>query len=122
MLATRVEVVGEGDGRHRGARMAAVTGFGPLALTDPMQIVEWDPPRRCVVRHLGAVIRGDGVFEVVELGPARARLAWSELLELPLGVLGRVGWPLVRPLLRRGVRHSLGRFAALCAAEGAGSG
>ena len=65
-----------------------------------MEVVEWDPPRRCVVRHLGRVVRGDGVFEVVELGPARSRFLWSELLDLPLGALGRLGWPLVRPAFR----------------------
>jgi hypothetical protein len=36
---------------------------------------------------------------------------WSEELELPLGALGRLGWPLVRPLFLAGVRRSLDRFA-----------
>ena len=45
------------------------TGVGPVGFTDPMEVVEWDPPRRCVVAHLGRVVRGDGVFEVTELGP-----------------------------------------------------
>ena len=70
MLGTRVEVDGRGDGRHLGARLRAFTGVGPLGFTDTMEIVEWEPPRRCVVRHTGKVVRGDGVFEVVPLGPA----------------------------------------------------
>jgi hypothetical protein len=111
MLGTRVEVDGPGDGRHLGARLTAVTGVGPLGVTDRMEIVEWEPPRRCVVRHLGKVVRGDGVFEVHPLGPGRAQFVWSELLDLPLGLLGRLGWPLVRPVFRLGVRVSLDRMA-----------
>ena len=93
MLGTRVEVDGPGDGRHLGARLRAFTGVGPLGFTDTMEIVEWEPPRRCVVRHTGKVVRGDGVFEVVPLGPDRARFLWSELLDLPLGAVGALGWP-----------------------------
>ena len=118
MLATRVRTDGPGDspgdGRRLGATLSAVTGVGPFAVTDRMVITEWEPPRRCVVRHTGAVVRGDGIFEVVPLGPARARFVWSELLDLPLGVLGRAGWPLVRPLLRVGVAHSLRAMAHQC--------
>ena len=122
MLATRVEVLGDGDGRHRGARLRAVTGYGPLSFTDPMQILEWDPPRRCVVGHLGALVRGDGVFEVVPLRPGRSQLLWSERLELPMGAFGAVAWLLVRPLVRIGVRCSLARLARLCAAQAAAGG
>lgn len=114
MLGTRVEVDSSGDGRYLGAVLSAVTGVGPFGVTDTMEIVEWQPPRRCVVRHTGRVVRGAGVFEVVELGPERSRFLWSELLDLPLGVLGRTAWPLVRPAMRAGVEASLRRMARLC--------
>lgn len=117
MLATRVETTSGGDGRYLGATMSAATGVGPLAVTDTMEITEWEPPRRCVVRHTGAVIRGDGIFEVTPLGPDRARFLWSELLDLPLGALGRAGWPLVRPAMRAGVERSLRVMARRCEAE-----
>jgi hypothetical protein len=118
MLGTVVGVDGsDSDGRRLGARLTAVTGVGPLSFRDPMEIVEWDPPRRCVVRHLGAVVKGKGVFEVVELAPGRAQFVWSELLELPLGLLGRLGWPLVRPAFRLGVRLSLERMGRQVAAR-----
>lgn len=117
MFATRVRTTSGGDGRALGATLSAVTGVGPLAVTDTMEITEWDPPRRCVVRHTGAVIRGDGIFEVEPLGPARSRFLWSELLELPFGAVGRFGWPLVRPAMRLGVARSLRRMARLCEAE-----
>jgi hypothetical protein len=114
ILGTRVRVDGGGDGRRLGARVSAFTGVGPLGFTDPMEVVEWDPPRRCVVRHLGRVVRGDGVFAVTELGPNRCRFDWSERLELPLGTVGALGWPLVRPAFRAGVAYSLRKLARLC--------
>ncbi len=117
MLGTRIEIEGEGDARHLGGRFRAFTGVGPLGAWDPMEIVEWDPPTRCVVRHLGKVVQGDGVFEVVELGPARSRFLWTELLDLPLGALGRFGWPIVAPTFRAGVAYSLRRMARQCEAE-----
>jgi hypothetical protein len=117
MLGTRVRTTGEGDGRRPGATLSAVTGIGPIGVTDRMEIVEWTPPRRCVVRHLGRVVRGDGVFEVVPLDADRARFLWSELLDLPLGRLGALVWPVLRPAFRAGVAFSLRRMARQCAAE-----
>lgn len=113
MLATTVEVVA-GDGRSVGTELRAVTGFGPLGVADTMRVTGWtEPPagepgvRRIVVTHTGRLIRGDGIFAVEELGPRRSRFLWTELLDLPLGALGRFGWPLVRPAFRAGVAHSL---------------
>jgi len=117
MLGTRVRTLGEGDGRRLGATLEAVTGLGPLGVTDRMEIVEWTPPRRCVVRHLGRVVRGDGVFEVVPLGADRARVLWSELLDLPLGRLGALGWRVLRPAFGAGVAYSLRRMARQCERE-----
>jgi len=117
MLGTRVAVTSGGDGRRPGATLEAVTGVGPLAVTDRMEIVEWAPPRRCVVRHLGRVVRGEGVFEVVAVSPQTARVLWSELLDLPLGRLGALGWPAVRPAFRAGVAYSLRRLARQCEHE-----
>ena len=116
MLGTRVQVNGGGPGHFVGARLRAVTGVGPLGFTDTMEIVEWEPPRRCVVRHLGKVVRGDGVFEVVPLGPGRARFLWSELLDLPLGVVGALGWRVVEPVFRVGLARSLRKMARRCEA------
>lgn len=117
MLATTVEIVA-GDGRSVGTELRAVTGYGPLGVADTMRVSEWtEPPacgrgtRRIVVTHTGALIRGDGVFAVEELGPRRSRFRWTELLDLPLGVLGRLGWPVVRPALRAGVARSLRTMA-----------
>jgi carbon monoxide dehydrogenase subunit G len=122
MLGTRVRTTSGGDGRRLGATLEAVTGIGPLGVTDRMEIVEWTPPRRCVVRHLGRVVRGEGVFEVVPVGSDRARLLWSELLDLPLGRLGALGWRVLRPAFGAGVAHSLRRLARQCEQEQRGRG
>lgn len=105
-------------GRAEGASIAAFTGVGRLGISDPMTIVVWEPPRRCVVRHTGRIVRGSGAFEVQDLGPERSRVVWSEWLDLPLGIVGRLGWLVVRPLTRLGVAASLRRLARLVEAGG----
>lgn len=110
MLGTRVRGTVQG-GVGVGGGIEAFTGVGPLGFLDTMVIEEWDPPRRCHVRHTGRLVRGTGTFEVEERGPDASVFVWREDLDLPLGALGRLGWPLVRPLFAAGVRLSLRRFA-----------
>jgi carbon monoxide dehydrogenase subunit G len=105
-------------GRAEGATIAAFTGVGRLGITDPMTILVWEPPRRCVVRHTGRIVRGAGSFEVHHLGTGSSRVVWSEWLDLPLGIVGRLGWLVVRPLTRLGVARSLTRLARLVEAGG----
>lgn len=108
ILATRVE-----GGQGVGARVTGRTGFGPAGFTDPMVITEWDPPRRCVVRHTGRLVQGQGVFEVTPDGTA-SRFRWAEQLELPLPpAAGPAIGLLVRPLAQWGLALSLRRFARL---------
>lgn len=119
MLGTRVRVTG-GDGRT-GTTLRAVTGVGPLGVVDTMDVVAFTPPAaqtpgRAAVRHTGRVIRGEGFFEVTPLGPDRCRFTFTELIDLPLGALGRLGWPLARPVVKAGFDASLRRMAARCAA------
>ena len=118
ILGTRVTV--RGSRRRPSARAPGSTrspGSGRSGSPIPWRSTEWDPPRRCVVAHLGRVVRGDGVFEVNPLGPGRSEFRWTERLELPLGAIGRLGWPLVRPAFRAGVAYSLRRLARLCEAR-----
>ena len=108
ILATTVT-----GGQGVGAQVTGRTGLGPAGFTDPMVITEWDPPRRCVLRHTGAVVRGTGVFEVTPDGTA-SEFRWSEHLELPLPpAAGRVVALLLRPLAQWGLDASLRRFARL---------
>lgn len=135
--ATRVE-----GGHGLGAGVTGWTGVGPVGFTDPMVITEWDPPRRCAVQHLGALVRGYGVFEVLPhadvpskgtgtgstgagstgaggSGPvtqsSRSQFRWTERIELPLPPA--VGLPIARaivgPAARIGLGWSLRRFARL---------
>jgi hypothetical protein len=110
MVGTRVRGTAQ-DGVGVGGGIEAFTGVGRLGFLDTMEITAWDPPQRCAVLHTGRVVRGTGLFEVRELGEERSVFVWSEQLELPLGALGRLGWPVVRPLFLAGVRRSLDRFA-----------
>jgi hypothetical protein len=106
MLGTTVRATDRG-GVGVGGGIEAFTGVGRAGFLDTMVITEWDPPRRCVVRHTGDVVKGLGIFEVVALPEGRSRFVWAEELDLPLGVLGRLGWPLIRPGFAWGVRRSL---------------
>lgn len=112
MLGTRVEVRA-GDGRSVDSRLAAWTGLGPTGFRDTMTITRWDPPYRVDVLHTGALVRGPGTMEVLALPDGRSRFVWSEDLDLPLGLLGRIGWPLVKPAFVAGVKRSLRSFARL---------
>ena len=106
MLLTRAE-----GGRAVGETLSAFTGVGPVGFRDTMVITVWEPPVRAVVRHTGKLVRGSGAFEVEALAPDRSRVVWSEWVDLPLGLLGRLGWPLVRPVLRLLVQVSQRRLA-----------
>lgn len=99
-------------GTGTGAKVVARTGIGPVGFADTMVITEWDPPRRCIVRHTGRVVRGLGIFEVVPDG-SQSEFRWTELLQLPWPLSGRLGrWTIV-PLARWGLGASLRRFARL---------
>jgi len=110
MLGTKVRST-ELGGVGVGGGLEAFTGVGRAGFLDTMIITEWDPPWKCVVRHTGQVVKGLGIFEVLALPGGRSRFVWAEELDLPLGVLGRIGWPVVRPGFAWGVRRSLQKLA-----------
>jgi len=91
--------------------------LGRVGVLDTMLITSWEPPRRVDVRHTGRVVRGTGTFEVRPRDGGGSTFVWTEGLDLPLGALGRAGWPLVRPVMAAGVRLSLRRFAAYAQAH-----
>ena len=111
MLGTTVRGTTKG-GRGVGGGIEAWTGIGPLGFLDTMVITAWEPPRRCLVEHTGRIVKGTGAFEVTGNPDGSSTLTWIEDVELPLGALGRLGWLLLRPVIRLGVAHSLGRLAA----------
>jgi hypothetical protein len=88
-----------------GGRFRAWTGVGPLGFWDPMTITGWergaDGGGRCEVLHLGAVVRGDGVFTVRSRGEGRSTFVLTELVVVPGGALGALAWRLGAPVLHR---------------------
>jgi hypothetical protein len=121
MLGTTVRATEQG-GIGVGGGIEAFTGVGRLGFLDTMVITDWEPPRLCVVEHTGRVVRGVGIFEVVPLPGGRSRFVWAEELDLPLGALGRAGWPLVKPAFAAGVRASLRALGRAVEAEQAPGG
>lgn len=105
-------------GQGRGARLRAFTGWRGLGINDPMTITTWDPPRRCVVRHDGDVVRGSAAFEVIALEDGRARFVWTEWLVLPFGLLGEFGYLLLKPLILLPLRRSMMAFAGWVSTRG----
>lgn len=112
MLGTIVRPV-NGDGQGLGAELEAFTGVGKLGFLDTMTITKWDPPHRVDVLHTGKFVRGTGTMEVLALPGGASRFVWSEDLELPLGWLGRMGWPLAKLPFSYGVQRSLNAFARM---------
>ncbi|GHE14196.1 SRPBCC family protein [Klenkia taihuensis] len=115
MLLTDVRTV-DGPAQEVGGRIEAVTGLPlpggrRLGVLDRMTITGWDPPNVVDVRHTGRVVRGTGSFQVRERPGGGSTFVWVETLDLPLGALGRLGWPLVKPGFVAGVRLSLKRFS-----------
>jgi Polyketide cyclase / dehydrase and lipid transport len=106
--ATRVR---SSDGHRIGGRIEAWTGIGPVGFLDTMTIIGWDPPRRCEVLHTGRLVRGPGTFAVEPVSLSSCRVVWEERLDLPLGAIGRLAWPLVHPLARAGLAFALRRLA-----------
>ena len=110
MLGTKVRGTAQ-DGIGVGGGIEAFTGVGKLGFLDTMEITRWEPPYLCHVLHTGRVVRGTGEFEVRDRGEGKSTFVWREDLDLPLGALGRAGWPVVRPLFAAGVQASLKKFA-----------
>jgi carbon monoxide dehydrogenase subunit G len=100
---TRVEDVDSAD--RLGGRFRAWSGIGPVGFWDPMTITAWsrdpDGGGRCEVLHLGTVVKGEGEFVVRALGRDRSRFVWAEMVVVPGGRLGALGFRLVRPVVER---------------------
>jgi hypothetical protein len=109
MLLTRVWSTDQ-DGQGVGGGVAARTSVGPVGFTDDMVITHWDPPRDCTVKHLGTIVRGTGTFAIAPTAGG-STFTWSEDVIPPLGRLGRVAWPVVRPGFELMMRISLKRLA-----------
>jgi carbon monoxide dehydrogenase subunit G len=106
---TRVENVDSAD--RVGGRFRAWSGIGPVGFWDPMTITAWDRTPdgggRCEVLHLGAVVKGEGEFVVEARGEGASRFVWAEMVVLPFGRLGALGWRIARPVVERLIDRGL---------------
>jgi uncharacterized protein YndB with AHSA1/START domain len=100
-----------------GVRLAVRTRVLGVALfTEPLEVTRWEPPRRLVVEHRGAV-RGLGTWTLRPEGSG-TRFTWAEELRLPPPVIGELVLLAYRPLLRRQMRRSLERLRDAVAEAG----
>lgn len=89
-----------------GTRYECVTRFGPIRLTDQMEITRWEPHRAMGVRHSG-IVTGDGQFEIEPVNAITTRFRWQEDLRFPWYMLGRVGGLIGRPVMTAVWRRNL---------------
>jgi hypothetical protein len=96
-----------------GAAFDCDTRVGPLALTDRMEITEWDEGRAIGVRHVG-LVTGVGRFTLEPVDDGRTLFTWDEQLRFPWwlgGPVGAVGGGLVLQLVwRRNLQTLAARF------------
>jgi hypothetical protein len=111
VIATKLYPI-EGDQSipQVGSRLAAFTGVAGIGFLDTMVVTEYDPPWRWVMQHEGAFVQGVGIFEISPTAQG-CRFTWAEELNLPFGLIGRLGWPLVKPIAHLGLLGSLRRMA-----------
>jgi len=96
--ADRVEVVSprrEGVGVRLEVRTRL---FGVAAFTEPMEVTEWEPPRRLEIRH-GSLVLGTGIWELADR-PAGASFRWSEDVRLRVPLVGELAAYAYRPVMR----------------------
>jgi hypothetical protein len=107
--ATAIRFIGERR-TGVGTRFECDTKFGPLHVTDRMEITEWEPDAAMGVHHRGAV-NGVGRFSLVEAPGAATVIDWQEELAFPWWLGGRVGGLMAKPLFAAVWRGNLGRLA-----------
>lgn len=96
--------------RGVGTRIEVETRVGPLRTTDVMEFTEWEPERAMGVVHRG-LIGGTGRFELSEVAGG-TRFTWTEQLEFPWYLGGRLGAWFAKPVLRWVWRRNLDALAA----------
>jgi hypothetical protein len=94
--ATAIRFEGE-QRRGAGTRFECDTRFGPLRLTDVMEVTEWEDGERIGVRHRG-VVGGAGSFTLRDVPGPATRVEWEELLVFPWWLGAALGAQLAKPL------------------------
>jgi hypothetical protein len=90
-----------------GVEARATVRIAGIRTRDSVRVSMWEPPRMLVIDHLGWV-KGSGE---IQMAPIRegTRMRWRETLFAPkaLGPLGRFGFRIAAPLMRRLFRRDL---------------
>src|ERR1700712_3436716 len=110
LATTLLALEGDVDVPLVGSKMAALTGLAGVGVLDTMTVTIYEPPNRWITEHTGNAFKGTGIFEV-ETAPGGARVTWAEEIDLPLGIVGRLGWKVAEPMVRWGLTASLKRLA-----------
>jgi hypothetical protein len=108
--ATAIRFEGE-QRRGAGTRFECDTRFGPLRLTDVMEVTEWEHGERIGVRHRG-VVSGAGSFTLRDVPGPATRVEWEELLVFPWWLGAALGAQLAKPLFIGVWRGNLRRLRA----------
>ena len=110
MLGTKVSRT-KNNGQGLGGEIVAWTGIWIFGFNDPMVITQWIEPKIVDVKHLGKVVKGTGSMVVEKIDEKNSKFIWSETIELPLGIVGRIGWIFIKPFFVAGIKYSLNKFA-----------
>jgi hypothetical protein len=110
MLGTKVSRT-KNNGQGLGGEIVAWTGIWKFGFNDPMVITQWIEPKIVDVKHLGKVVKGTGSMVVEKIDEKNSKFIWSEIIELPLGIVGRIGWIFIKPFFVAGIKYSLNKFA-----------
>jgi hypothetical protein len=110
MLGTKVSRT-KNNGQGLGGEIVAWTGIWKFGFNDPMVITQWIEPKIVDVKHLGKVVKGTGSMIVEKIDEKNSKFIWSETIELPLGIVGRIGWIFIKPFFVAGIKYSLNKFA-----------
>lgn len=119
MLEARDFVILTEQRKGVGVEAEATVAIGGISTRDKVRVVGWEPERRLAIAHEGWV---SGTGELT-LWPAsggdETYIVWREELHPPraLGIFGRIGLTLFKPLMRRIFARDLRVLAALARAR-----
>ena len=94
-----------------GSILTAESRYGPIRLSDRMEVTEWLPRVTIGVRHIG-LVSGEGRFLLEGIDGGGTALIWEEHLRFPTVLGGPVGERIAAPILRSVFRANLRAFAA----------
>jgi uncharacterized protein YndB with AHSA1/START domain len=81
--------------------------------TEQLEVVGWEPPSQMVMAHR-SFVRGTGTW-TLEPEDDGTRFTWTEVLSLPVPLLGELALLVYRPFLRRLMRGSLANLQRVVA-------